>query len=264
MRIKFTLFFLVIYGYSNAQIQNLKELAFDLTTLVKQQTYSLDSIIPKFKNDKFFYFNSNNHKIFESGFQEAYPFIGKSALVKKNGKYGIIDTKGKYIIQPIYENYVLPPYEHEANLIIFEKDFIFDLNLGLKSKNGYTICKEPAVPSFKPFAEKANKYGLKNYSDEIIIKAKYDSIIDIHFDFFIVKLNNKIGIIDNKDKVLIPFEYEDLTFSRGMYYSTPETIGLKKEESWSYFNIGDKKETKILCKSIFLLNPDGTSTLYYE
>jgi len=226
----------------------MNEFPFDLNTLSIQKAYSIESILPRIENDKFYYLNKKTGKReFENNFEEAYPFIGKSALIKKNGKYGIIDLNGNYIIKPTYQNYELPPYEEESHLIIFSEEFIFDLNSGAKSENGYIICAEPAIPEFKTFSNEVNKYGIKKtYNDEIIIVAKYDSIIDIHFDFFVVKLKNKIGVINTKGEKLIPFDYEEVTFSRGNYYSTPQKIGLKKGSKWTYFNLPNPEKNVII------------------
>jgi len=239
--------YLIAFGYLNVQAQVINELPFNLSTLVDQQTYSIKNIIPQIEGGKFYYFNqTTNEKEFENGFEEAYPFIGKSALIKDNGKYGVIDLKGNYLVQPIYNNYQLPPYEDESNLIIFSDDLLFDLTLGMKSENGYIICEEPAVPHLKSFLNQKNKYGIKNFSEKIIVKAKYDSIIDIHTDFFVVKLKDKIGVINKSGETLINFEYDDIIFSRGEYYTLPQMIGLKKDEKWIYFKIDGSNKKEIL------------------
>lgn len=316
MRKFYTLFFLISFGYSNAQIQILNELPFNITTLANQQTYSLEHISPKFVKGEFFYFNViTKNKEFENGFEEAYPFIGKSALIKENGKFGVIDLKGNYLVQPKYESYHLPPYNHDSNLVIFidfGNEFIFDLNLGKENTSGYTICEEPAIPIHSPFKSSENKYGIKD-----LIEAKYDSILDIHFDYFVMKKEGKIGVIDKNEKEILPFEYTDYIFSRGDYFVSPQKIGLKKDKEWNYFEVNEIKgnaivTSKIECfkmhniflknalgifkkkesfnilftngkklkknynwisdngligiksKSVYLLNPDGTSTLYYD
>jgi len=310
------LILIIIPNILNAQTMN--EFSFDLNTLSIQKEFSIESILPQIEGDKFYYFNQQTgKKEFEKEFEEAYPFIGKSALIKQNGKYGIIDLKGNYLIKPTYENYRLPPYEEDAHLIIFSKELTFDLNTGAKNEDGYFICLEPAGPNFITFRNENKKYGIKNYDDEIIIKAKYDSILDIHLEFFVVKLNNKIGVIDTKGAHLVPFDYEDLTFSRGDYYTIPQKIGLKKGNEWIYFDLPSSENEVILSskhkcvqmhdlsiehsigifqegkrfnilfengetldeyydwisknglvgiknESVYFLNSDGSSTLYYE
>ncbi len=242
-----TLLILIFTNCINAQTISTK-FGFNLYTLSTQKAYAINNILPRVENGNFYYFDTQNgQKKFDISFEEAYPFIGKGALIKKNGKYGIIDLNGNYLIEPTYENYSLPPYEDESYLIIFSDELMFDLNSGTNDKNGYTICEEPAVPDFIAFKNKNNKYGIKTYPNEIIIEAKYDSIIDMNFDFFIVKLDNKIGVIDTKGQTIIPLDYTQVTSSRGMYYCFPE-IGLKKGNHWTYFDL-PKSEPKAILSS---------------
>ncbi len=313
-----TLLILIFTNCINAQTINTK-FGFNLYTLSIQKAYAINNILPRVENGNFYYFDKQNgQKKFDISFEEAYPFIGKSALIKKNGKYGIIDLNGNYLIEPTYENYSLPPYEDEAYLIIFSDELTFDLNSGTNNENGYTICEESAVPDFIAFKNKNNKYGIKKqHSNEIIIEAKYDSIIDMNFDFFIVKLDNKIGVIDTKGQTIIPLDYTQVTFSRGMYYSFSETIGFKRGNNWTYFDLPTSEPKAMLSsqykcvkmhdlllensigifeqdkglnilfkngktlnndydwisengligiknESVYFLNSDGSSTLYYE
>lgn len=239
--------FLLLLMFNTAHAQNTNHtFPFNLYTLSTQKAYSVENILPRIEGDTFYYFNlTTGKKVFNNNFEEAYPFIGKCALVKANGKYGIIDLKGNYIIEPTYIDYDLPPYEDECHLIIFTEDFIFDLNAGTKSDNGYIICEEPAVPEFRTFTLH-NKYGIKNNTNETIIEAKYDSVIDIHFDFFVLKLNNNIGVINAKNETIIDFKYEEATFSRDDYYTTPQTIGLKKGNTWTYFELPKSTKNGIL------------------
>jgi len=213
--------FILFSNLLNAQI-SFNDFPINLNTLAKQKSFALETVLPRYQDGQFYYYNEETRqKEFDTAFEEAYPFIGKS------------------------DNYKLPSYADEANLIIFSEDFIFDLRTGSKSENGYIYCAEPAVPNFNRFANAKGKTGIKNNSDETIIEARYDTIIDIHFDFFVVQDNDKIGVLDLEGNTIIPLRYEAVTFSRGDYYASPQKIGLMKEGNWSYFNLSDSKATLI-------------------
>jgi hypothetical protein len=220
------------------QGQEFKNLKIDV--LVTQLSYSVKDIKPVYHNSKMYYVNTNdNSRLFSKKFEVAYPFFKKSALVKNNGKYGIVDLKGNYLVQPIHDTFSLAPYEHECYIVIFNKNNIFDLNRAQKT-DSYTICEEYALPERYFFKGENEKYGVKK-EDSIIINARYDTIFTVDSKFIIASMNEKIGVIDNNDNRLIDFIYDDLIYSKdeSFQYTYP-VFGLKKDEEWVYFKNGTK------------------------
>ncbi len=240
-------------------IINAQQSQFPFSTRVLSRFLALSKsdIKPKCENDKFYYFE-NNIKIFAAGFNVAYPFVGKSALVKNKGKYGIIDLKGNYLVKPIYNNFTLPSYD--TNLVIFTEDYIFDLQTGKQDHNGYIYCAEPAIPNFSKFKNKKGKYGIYKHKwnkKTVLIKPKYDEILDIYFQYFVVKLKEKIGVISPQDSIIMPFIYDDFIVSRGDYYRSPQTIGLKKNQVWYYQSISENTNKKIVESSYKIYNTNN-------
>ena len=53
-------------------------------------------------------------------------------------------------------------------------------------------------------------YGLKNEKGEIVIRAKYDELIPltkINDKYYLAKKQEKYGVVDKDDNVIIPFDY---------------------------------------------------------
>jgi len=91
---------------------------FDRGELIMRATYN-DSIMPRYIDRTFYYINpKTGKKIFETGFETAYPFNGKCAIVKQHGKCGLIGLDGAYIVNPEYDSF---EYANAYKSLVFSK-----------------------------------------------------------------------------------------------------------------------------------------------
>ena len=67
----------------------------------------------------------------------AYPFINKSALVKKDEHYGIINEKGLFIITPKYKRVSIPSYE--KHMVVFDDTFTYDMLQGKEYLGDFSL-----------------------------------------------------------------------------------------------------------------------------
>lgn len=249
MKIYIFLCFLLVSTISKSQTIDWAKTPVDLNVLIEHTNYSKATLLPKFENGKFYYINAfTNKKAFTNTFDEAYPFINKSALVKKDEHYGIINEKGLFIITPKYKRVSIPSYE--KHMVVFDDTFTYDMLKGKEYLGDFISCKEPAVPNLRIFKYE-NKYGVSDSSKRIILEAIYDTILHIDFDFIIAKYKNKIGVVNLENKQIIPFEYSDYTISVGNYFRSPQTIGFKKENNWRYYRISNDSIDKEITKSSY-------------
>lgn len=105
-------------------------------------------------------------------------FEKNALIVKKNGKYGLINYSGKLILDCKYDK-IESLKGVENSLIITSGD----------------------------------KIGLVDNLGNIIIPTEYDSIIAIENNYkygYIVEKDNKFGIIDNNKKVILEVNYEEI------------------------------------------------------
>lgn len=97
----------------------------------------------------------------------------KLKVYGSSGKYkGVVDGEGNSVLSNIYHS-VLP----------FMNDII-------------------------KIEGKGNKFGLKKLSGEVILETKYDRIDSLGESLFAVSLNGKLGFMNLKGKIAIPFDYE--------------------------------------------------------
>ncbi len=62
------------------------------------------------------------------------------------------------------------------------------------------------------------KWGFLDYEGNIVIPAKYQHAMPMKNGKSIVMLDSKKGVIDSKNKTIIPFEYNEITQSRNQYF----------------------------------------------
>lgn len=111
-------------------------------------------------------------------------FNSNLIVITQNNKEGVIDSNFNVIIEPKYNT--VEPYLYNENLMIYQP-----------FTEGETIYYRPAILDLK---------------GNIVLDFKYDDLTIISLEPFllIAKINNKYGVINLKDEVIIPFEYEYL------------------------------------------------------
>jgi len=60
------------------------------------------------------------------------------------------------------------------------------------------------------FKNKDNNYGVVNKEGEVVIRPKYDALVNIGGGKFRAKRNDKWGIVDKEDNTVIPFDYDEV------------------------------------------------------
>ena len=135
-------------------------------------------------------------------------FINKSMLaIKKDGKYGFIDSKGKIIIQPKYDfvgkfkcglalcgNNIKVGYINKKEDIIIP--FVYD--------EGYDFIDGIAI------VDSANFLGIIDIHNKKILPFRYERIIRFLDNILIVKEDNYFKILDNNGKKLLDLKFDDI------------------------------------------------------
>ena len=138
--------------------------------------------------------------------------------LKKNGKYGIIDSQLKNVTPFIY-------------------DYIWDFE-----KNN--LCK----------VERDHKFGYVNANGEEQVAVKYDDIESFEMGLAVAKLGRFYGIINEQDEVVVPFNLDYLDM-RGLEngYATMEGYNNK----WGTINAQGQVVIPCEYDSLIVFNEDG-------
>jgi hypothetical protein len=105
------------------------------------------------RQDKYWgYINTAGEQVIGFYFKKAQPFVGDSAVVKADSKYGVIDRAGEYLVQPKY--YKIEIDEETGYILVEESN-----HWGAYDKFGNCLI----VPML-------NDFGERGFYDEIVIR----------------------------------------------------------------------------------------------
>ena len=154
----------------------------------------------------------------------------KSVLkYEEDGKYGLISLEGKKITNPIYEE--IDTLQYKEGEFVIKKDNKY----GIMNMNGYVIIN-PEYDNIKADAYYSTDTGYKNdgyivsnttdegyrygYIDNEgnkILDTNYNDLYRINYEgetYLVCAENGKYGLF-NKDKNIIPNEYQAITYIEG-------------------------------------------------
>ncbi len=205
-------------------------------------------VYPKYDGEVFFYASmQTGKKAFASTFEEAYPFMGKGALIKKNKLYGVIDEFGNFLLKPTFKSYEQIPFN--PTCILFkkpgEKALIYNLKKGAIAYQYITSVEEGLFP-YKIEKGMSRLYGVKDIKNHWVLSPKYDAIEYIHNRFYIVRKGKTLELIANNGEPLLPITIKAISYEKSEKLQTNKTIGVKVNEQWDYYKISNTETTKIL------------------
>lgn len=107
---------------------------------------------------------------------------------------------------------------------------------------------QAAICQLIPYCQKG-KWGFSDKTGKIKIKCVYDSVDFFNVDALArVKKNGKVGYINNKEQIIIPFEYDKCLRIYEVFY-TEETVGVEYEPEIhiaGYMNNDDAKNNRYI------------------
>lgn len=157
--------------------------------------------------------------------------------VKKDGKYGIINLAGKELTACEYEQ--IEPIEGIKNVLKVTKDGkkgVIDNQgkkvLATQSAEITNLGKE-AIDGFIVKGEDG-KYGIVNYSDEVILEAKYDTIEKVHGnDMYVVRQGGKQVLVKKDGTEVLNTGFDEIkeilkNAENGIIYKKDGKYGVMK------------------------------------
>lgn len=232
------------------------------------------------------YFINESGEIISNSFEDAEAFNNDIALVKLNGKFGVVDKNFNVIIDCIYD--LILPFYGSTNI------FAVELNnkWGIINKEGEVLietkydgilggstklfkCYEDGKIKIKDYKDNTivtanssldiinivnedkiivkneNKVGLIDYDGNLKISFKYDEIEEVKYNknsLYIAKQNNKYGVIDENENIIINFEYDKIVNAdSGIFKVYREDTDMTAIESgWGLIDINSGRILK--CK----------------
>ncbi len=224
------------FGYINYKGKTLLETEYNEIARINYINDDESAYLVAFKNGQAGLFK-NKSKVLENEYEDIqFDNINNLLILQRNGKQGVSDLDGKKIIQLEYDNIIITG--NSINAQKGDEVTVFNSE-GEKLKNSNFISVlETDNKNYFITIDKNENYGVIDKDDNVIIDNKY-TFIDYLFDnYFVAQNEQKIGIVDDKGKEVIKFDYDVLQKIEG----TDLIQGIKNEN----IDLIDKNMKKIL------------------
>lgn len=224
------------FGYINYKGKTLLETEYNEIARINYINDDESVYLVAFKNGQAGLFK-NKSKVLENEYEDIqFDNINNLLILQRNGKQGVSDLDGKKIIQLEYDNIIITG--NSINAQKGDEVTVFNSE-GEKLKNSNLISVlETDNKNYFITIDKNENYGVIDKDDNVIIDNKY-TFIDYLFDnYFVAQNEQKIGIVDDKGKEVIKYDYDVLQKIEG----TDLIQGIKNEN----IDLIDKNMKKIL------------------
>ncbi|OQB14912.1 MAG: Surface layer protein precursor [Firmicutes bacterium ADurb.Bin193] len=161
-------------------------------------------------------------------------------VLDTNDKYGYLDGHGNMMIEPKYD-FAIHAFEHDIAQV--GRDF------------GYTYIDNqgnelmPLQPEMM-YADRLGEYFYYNKdgkgfifdrSGNMISNGKYDNIVMYHTNCIIAKQNDKQGVVNINDEIIIPFEYDSIRYDYDFANPLIGTFYAQKSNKVTFFDENGKQ-----------------------
>ena len=195
------------------------------------------------------YIDENFEPILPFGKFEKYnAFDGsKRAIVKTSSKFGLIDQEGQFILMPEYDSIESFPYPPGRYKLKFDglygiMDATADQILPITYRSiAPNYFKNDSITIGTLILKDDNgKFGVTDYNGIPLIPMTYDSIDKFEEvngrSYAIVSRDEKYGVIDSKNRVVLPIENDFIYSDRWMEY-----LIVEKQGSFGLYTKGGKE-----------------------
>lgn len=137
-------------------------------------------------------------------YEYATPFCDGYAKVKENGKWKIIDEEGRYTSDKDYDSepIILDGY------VVYSKDNLY----GADSINGQEVFaaewQDISISSDDVIAERDSKYGMMTLDGTVVLPFEYDELTFFGNGLIRAKRGGRYGVVAGDGSISIPFEYD--------------------------------------------------------
>lgn len=187
------------------------------SNLSEVTTYFKNGAVLVVRNSKYEFLNEQMQPAFLGNkFDSASVFdTYKNAIVKKNGKYGIIKSNGIATVPVEYDfaEYI-DTNHHSSEYYNVRKGKLFQIyNKNLKKigesyepvDNDFSLLSQGIL-----FKNLQRKYGIMSVNGDVLVSFQYTELQKLQSGYFLGKKSGKSGILDKSGKIKVPFQYDDL------------------------------------------------------
>jgi hypothetical protein len=178
--------------------------------------YSNNGLALVKQNGKFGFINSKGVLSIPLKYDKADGFYKGYAQVHINDSCGIIDPTGKVIVPLKYKSMIYGPIFSNGYMIMC-KSYRPDFAVVYVNKKGEELFGQ-SFRSASPFeknhatvqSRENEKYGVINNKGKVVVPFEYDDCFPFKYGLSVSVKNNLFGVIDTLGKVIIPLRYKEI------------------------------------------------------
>ncbi len=192
---------------------------------IKEILKNVDNGIIYTKNGKYGIMKTTGEVIIAPDYEELKEAKSGLLIAKQGGKYGVIDMQKAIKLEPIY---TAISYNEKADLYIAEKeDFQNDIidNTFAIRQSGILIDMDDEKGYLEMKQGEEYKYYNFKFEDKSIVEIKTSNTL------FKSKKDGKYGFVDKDGKIIVDYQYDDVTEQNSYGYA-----GIKKDGKWGSIN----------------------------
>lgn len=181
------------------------------------------------RDGKFGFIDSRNRLRIANRYEDCQPFSERLAAIKILGKWGYINHEDKIAIQPVYDEVTA----FKKNVaIVRQKDFYGIINKAGKIILPVRYHQLYVLPNHRVVVEVNGLKGLADADGKLLVSPKFNSLQDLDNGYVIVERNKKYGLLTLEGISTIPMIYDYLSYDTFHHHY----LALKKSE-WTVTDI---------------------------
>ena len=188
------------------------------------------------KDSLYGYYDGFGNSRIQPQYTEAFSFEnGKAKVIFQNGT-GIIDQYGSYLIKPLYEELI--PFS-DSILVIESGDFYEFLKIKKEEKLPLKVDDFGQLNNDRALVEYDGKIGYINAKAELVIPFKFEPFTNVKQDgsfdgaYAKVAVKGKFGVIDRTGKLVIPAAYPKMG-------AVGTLIAIEKAGKWGFIDLNNQ------------------------
>jgi hypothetical protein len=163
------------------------------------------------KDGKFGFIDSRGRLRIANRYEGAKSFSENLAAIKILGKWGFINHQDKIAVQPVYDD--VTSFQGGASIVTL-KNF-----LGAIDKTGKLILlpryqKIKILESRRLLITQDGQQGLADANGKILVSPRFDTVHDLDNGYIIVQRNQKYGLLNLQGVSTIPLIYDYISYDR--------------------------------------------------
>ncbi|MBT1705080.1 WG repeat-containing protein [Chryseosolibacter indicus] len=175
------------------------------------------------KDGKYGFIDSRSRLRIANRYDNVRPFNEGLAPIKLLGRWGFINKEDRIAVQPLYDD--VSPFKNGFSVV--RKGDMF----GLIDKTGKLILPVryeaiDVLPTKRFLIKQNGLFGAVDSNGRVILTTKYQSVKDLANDYLIVEYDNKWGVISTKGISTIPLIYDGILYDK----FHDEFLALKRSE----------------------------------